>query len=274
MEAQQILQSNLLDILFEGKNKSYGAYELRGSYNKRISGALLIVVSIIAATVFVYFFGGTTKIEMPKDWTLDEKTLLKVPKEIDAPKPQLPEPKPAMQRPVATVKLSTLEIVDEKKVLQPPPDQNEIARAQIDVKANVGDEFTGILAPPDLPVGTQILAGVSPGQENKDSVFMTVEIDATFPGGPAAWHKFVSNAIMKEMDEFAENDFGTCNVQFIVDKDGNVSDVHALDMKGSKLAEIAVNSIRKGPRWNAAMQNGKKVNAYRRQPVTFRNPDR
>ena len=273
MEAQQILQSNLLDIIFDGKNKSYGAYELRSGYSKRISGALLIVVSLITATIFVYFFSSKTEIEMPKDWTLDEKTLLEVPKENEVPKPELPKPKP-LQRPVATVKLSTVEIVDDKKVLQPPPDQSEIARGQIDVKANVGDEFTGILAPPDAPVGTQIIAGVNSEKEKEDTVFFTVEIDATFPGGAAAWHKFVSNAIMKEMDEFADSDFGTCTVLFIVDKEGNVSDVHALDMKGTKLAEIAVNSIRKGPRWNAAIQNGKKVNAYRRQPVTFRNPDR
>jgi protein TonB len=43
-------------------------------------------------------------------------------------------------------------------------------------------------------------------------------------------------------------------------------------MKGTKLAEIAVNCIRKGPKWNPAIQNGTKVNAYRRQPVTLVNP--
>ncbi|HEU5365127.1 MAG TPA: energy transducer TonB, partial [Hanamia sp.] len=62
-------------------------------------------------------------------------------------------------------------------------------------------------------------------------------------------------------------------VRFIVDKTGTVSDVQATTMKGSKLAEIAVNAIRKGPKWTPAQQNGRFVNAYRLQPVTLQNPN-
>ena len=58
-------------------------------------------------------------------------------------------------------------------------------------------------------------------------------------------------------------------MQFIVDKNGNVSEVHATNMVGTKLAEIAVNTIRKVPKWIPAEQNGKKVNAYRMKPVTI-----
>ena len=48
MDANNILTANLLDILFEGKNKAYGAYELRKTYNKRISSSLVITMSVIA----------------------------------------------------------------------------------------------------------------------------------------------------------------------------------------------------------------------------------
>jgi protein TonB len=44
-------------------------------------------------------------------------------------------------------------------------------------------------------------------------------------------------------------------------------------MKGTKLAEVAVNAIRNGPKWIPAQQNGRQVNAYRLQPVTLQNPD-
>ena len=47
----------------------------------------------------------------------------------------------------------------------------------------------------------------------------------------------------------------------------------ATTMKGTKLAEVAVNAIRKGPNWTPAQQNGRYVNAYRLQPVTLTNPD-
>ncbi|HTJ12766.1 MAG TPA: energy transducer TonB, partial [Dinghuibacter sp.] len=62
---------------------------------------------------------------------------------------------------------------------------------------------------------------------------------------------------------------GTCTVQFIVSKDGVVSDVAAMTMQGTKLAEIAVNAIRRGPKWIPAEQNGRKVNAFRRQNIRF-----
>ena len=80
-------------------------------------------------------------------------------------------------------------------------------------------------------------------------------------------------AIQQEIDEFTETDYGTCIVKFIVDKTGKVSQVEATTMKGTKLAEIATNAIRRGPNWTPAQQNGRYVNAYRLQPVTLTNPD-
>jgi protein TonB len=100
-----------------------------------------------------------------------------------------------------------------------------------------------------------------------------VEIDAQFPGGPAAWQRYVTRAIQAQLDEFTDADYGTCVVRFIVDKTGKVSDVQATTMKGTKLAEIAVNAIRNGPNWTPAQQNGRYVNAYRLQPVTLQNPN-
>ena len=66
-----------------------------------------------------------------------------------------------------------------------------------------------------------------------------------------------------------ENKSGTCHVRFIVDTDGSVREVSALTMKGTKLAEISVEAIKKGPSWNPAMQNGHVVTAYKEQPITF-----
>ncbi|HET7116566.1 MAG TPA: energy transducer TonB [Hanamia sp.] len=62
---------------------------------------------------------------------------------------------------------------------------------------------------------------------------------------------------------------GTCKVSFIVSKDGKVSNIIATTMKGTQLAEIAVNAIKKGPKWNPGMQNGQAVNSYVILPVTF-----
>jgi protein TonB len=70
-----------------------------------------------------------------------------------------------------------------------------------------------------------------------------------------------------------KNNSGTCKVRFIVSKDGKVSDVKAVTMEGTHLADVAVNAIKKGPRWNPGMQNGKTVNSYVFVPVTFKLSD-
>ncbi len=105
-----------------------------------------------------------------------------------------------------------------------------------------------------------------------DKVFTRVEVEASFPGGQAAWAKYISRAIESNIKELTKKDYGTCIVKFIIDTKGNVHDVQATTMKGTRLAEIAVNAIRKGPKWIPAQQNGRYVNAYRLQPVTLKKP--
>jgi protein TonB len=58
-------------------------------------------------------------------------------------------------------------------------------------------------------------------------------------------------------------------VQFIVDKEGNISDVKALTNQGYGMEDEAVRVIKKGPNWTPAQQNGRYVKAYRKQPITF-----
>ncbi len=109
--------------------------------------------------------------------------------------------------------------------------------------------------------------------DDEDKVFTKAEVDAAFPGGAAAWTKYITRSIAANADEFTNKDYGTCHVRFIVGRDGKVTDVEALDMKGSTLAKIAVNAIQNGPNWVPAQQNGRSVRAYRIQPVTVQKPD-
>lgn len=103
-----------------------------------------------------------------------------------------------------------------------------------------------------------------------DMIFEKAEIDAKFPGGEGAWTKYISKAINNNIDELQKaNKAGTCVVQFIVDTDGNISNIEALTMKNTKFSEVIIDAIKKGPQWIPAIQNGRKVKAYRKQPVTF-----
>lgn len=107
-----------------------------------------------------------------------------------------------------------------------------------------------------------------------DRVFTKVEKEASFPGGIQKWAQYIQKSIADQIDQFGEKDFGTCVVRFIVDKDGNVSDVTATTMNGTQLAKVATDAIRNGPKWIPATQNDIPVNAYRLQPVTLTNPDK
>lgn len=103
-----------------------------------------------------------------------------------------------------------------------------------------------------------------------DGVFQKVEVEATFPGGDAAWNKYIGKEMSNaNFDKFKRSDEGTCRVRFIVDKDGYVTSAEAITMKRTRLAKLAVEIISNSPRWKPAMQNGKKLNAYREQPITF-----
>jgi len=99
-----------------------------------------------------------------------------------------------------------------------------------------------------------------------DKVFVRVEKAPEFPGGREAWKRYTERILQKYGDELPESEKGqSCKLRFIVDQEGYISDVQALTMKGTKLAEIAVNALRKGPRWIPAEQNGHIVTAFTEQ---------
>lgn len=103
------------------------------------------------------------------------------------------------------------------------------------------------------------------------TVYEKVEIDASFPGGDAAWKRYLQKTLtgFNPAENGAGNGVYKVIVQFVVDKDGNISDVKALTYFGHKMEEKVIEMIKKGPKWNPAILNGKPVKAFRKQPVTF-----
>jgi protein TonB len=274
MEANKILKADLLDILFDGRNKEYGAYDLRKTYNRRITVALIVTVVIIS----VIFIGSVIADKLSanddaKVMKVNDLALKAIQPNEPPPPPPPPPPKLPPPPPIATIAFTPPKVVKDEEVIKPPPEVKQIEEAKVDVKTVEGTKDLGVVAPPVEDKGTQVVAAPVEKKEDEDKVFTKVEIEASFPGGPGAWTKYVQRAIESNQDEFTESDYGTCIVKFIVDKSGKVSEVEATTMKGSKLAEVATNTIRKGPNWTPAQQNGRYVNAYRLQPVTLTNPN-
>lgn len=269
METNKILSADILDILFEGKNKEYGAYELRKTYNKRITLALIITAAIALLIFVSNVIAKNIEDTNVKPLEVKDLSLEQVKKEEKPPPPPPPPPKLPPPPPIKTIQFTPPKIVKDEEVVKPPVENVKIEEAKVDVKTVEGTKDVGIVAPP-VEEKSQVIEAPKVVAEDEDKVFTKVEIEASFPGGDGGWARYVKKAIEANIDELTDaGESGTCRVRFIVSKDGSVSNVEALTMKGSKLAEIAVNAIRKGPKWTPAQQNGRFVNAYREQPVTF-----
>lgn len=270
MQKEQIPQANFLDILFDGRNKEYGAYELRRDYDSRVLKALLVTMSLIALFILIQSFSATPKLE--NEVTVPENHLTEVKEEKKMEKIEIKKPE-SIKKQVSTIVYKTPRVTVDHEVIKPPADMETIEKSvigDVDIK---GVDFDGVIAPPAEVVGTEIIAGIDSKKKVEDSIFIKVEIEASFPGGLGAWKKYIEKMVGSQLDDFSDGDFGTCNVQFVVDKFGMVSEVVALNMKNSKLAEIAVQTIKKGPKWIPAQQNGEIVKAYRVQPITVRSPN-
>jgi hypothetical protein len=121
----------------------------------------------------------------------------------------------------------------------------------------------------------ELPAGDKMAEEDKNldynQVFSKVEIEPEFPGGPMSWKRHLERNQYMAIPEQKGAPAGTYRVvvKFIVDLEGNVSSVEPLTNFGYEMETTIVNLISKGPRWLPAMQNGRKVKAYRQVYVNF-----
>jgi len=108
-------------------------------------------------------------------------------------------------------------------------------------------------------------------KEDDNKVFEKVEVEASFKGGERAWRKYLESNLDQNVPVKNGCKPGeyTVVIQFIVDKEGGVSDVRALTNHGFGMEEEAMRMIKKGPYWVPAVQNGRQVKAYRKQAITF-----
>ena len=104
-----------------------------------------------------------------------------------------------------------------------------------------------------------------------DTIIEMVEFEATFPGDLQGWRAFLEANLNADVPAKRKAPVGnyTVVVQFIVDKTGKVSDIKALTAHGFGMEAEVIRVMRRSPRWTPAVQNGRPVKAYRKQPITF-----
>jgi periplasmic protein TonB len=266
METNKILNADILDIIFDGKNKTYGAYELRKSYSRRLVKALLLT----AAFALLLFFSSVFANFMSKNRvaTIDVIDTQMATLKVEPPAPVVPPPvtpPPVVEinqvkfTPPVIVKDNEVKPEDEIKDLEPD--------AAISNKTIETDNKEQVVAAPIEEPGTGVIE-IPKKDDEEGKIFTSVQVEAAYDGD---WNNFVKRNLNPDVP--AENSAPagkyTVIVKFVVSKDGSVSDIVCENDPGYGICEEAKRVIRKTKNWVPAIQNGRNVNAYRRQPITF-----
>lgn len=273
MESNKILNADILDILFEGKNKEYGAYELRKTYNRRITIAM-VVMAVICLLVFISQLIANRGGKETNKIIVQDVQLEDIKKEEKKPEPPPPPPPPKPEPPkVEITKFTPPKIVKDEEVKEPPPPQEKLEDTKIGVINQEGKKDEGFVAPPVESKGTGVVEAPKKAEEDYDKVFTKVEKEAKFPGGMEGWKKYLERNLNANVaaDDGAPAGNYTVKVQFIVDKEGGISNVSAIEVPKAcpSCGPEAVKVIKKGPKWEPAVQNGRNVIYQAIQYVTF-----
>ncbi|MFN3666495.1 MAG: energy transducer TonB [Sediminibacterium sp.] len=272
MDVNKILTADILDIIFEGRNKEYGAYQLRRTYNKRITFAIIGTVLVCLLFLVGSLVANSSKKEQTQIFVQDME-LEKVQQEEKKPEPPPPPPPPKQEPPkVEITKFTPPKIVKDEEV-KPEEEIKEVEKLE-DTKIGTinqeGIKDEGIVAPPVEVKGTGVVEAPKQ-EEDYDKVFTVVQIPAEFPGGIPAWTKYLERNLNRDLpvENGAPPGKYTVIVSFIVDKNGGISEVKAENDPGYGTKDEAVRVIKRGPNWKPAVQNGRQVIYRHKQSITF-----
>lgn len=275
MSKIDLISSDWVDLVFEGRNKAYGAYRLRKSTTKRnilamVAVVILLIVAFIILTVKNFVDEQRAKVAMTQ---VAELTNYKQPEkkaEVKQKKVEV-EPERVVERVKSSIKF-TAPVIKKDEEVKPDEElktQDELmstktAIGTFDVKGN--DDANGeILKAKDV-----IAEPEPPKHEEENKVFDIVEQQPLFPGGPAALMKYLSENTKYPVVAQENGVQGRVTVQFVVEKDGSISDVHVLRGVDPSLDREAVRVVKSMPRWTPGKQNGITVRVNYRVPVLFR----
>ncbi len=267
MTNNEILQADLLDIIFENRNKEYGAYALRRNYNHRLFLALAAASSVILFFVLINVLGKKDETPATQAKNNDNGFLLHqivLPKEPEKPKEPL-NPKPVEK--VATIKYNdAIKIKPDNQVTTTMTEIKDLIGKQIDNVTSDGKIKDDKVQPVD-PLITSV-NGTNTGPAKPETFFDPTEREPEFPGGQVALMRFLQNNLYTP-GELQAGEKKMVQVRFKVDKDGFVSALEVLSSGGNEFDREVIRVCKRMPRWKPAIQNGVNVPVSYVLPVTF-----
>jgi len=268
------------EIVFEGKNKEFGAYKIREASPARHTKAVvsvLVAVGIILVLLLLSISGGFAK---PEEDTVAVSTVQElvtmeteeeIEEEIEEETFQLPEPEEivapeevANQQQVTALLIVEDEQLEEDKQVKNQDEvlDNEAAVGAVDITEGTNDLNK-------VMVKEEVIAEPKVEEEQPMSIAM-VEQKPQFAGGEAAMYKWLSDNIVYPPAAAEEGVSGRVVVEFVVGKDGSISNVRVVRSRHTALDKEALRVVKAMPNWIPGRNNGQPVKVTYTLPVTFK----
>ena len=282
MEANKILSADILDIIFDGKNKEYGAYTLRKFYPGRIKIALSIMF------VFAFIFSAFTYLPNKKKVTTNDRVYLipdpelgKIPEQPKEPEIKQPEikkpeilPQPKVQPVNVNKFVSKIDIVDSKEktdVIKTLTPEKQIGSVNIDVP----DAGPLLVKPIEKPVA--IGGGDAASTPKVDNITPmdgdAVDVQPSYPGGMSALIKFLQKNLQTP-DEIQNEETVNVRIKFVVNYSGKLQSFVTVLDGGDAYNKEVIRVLKKMPNWIPGKAKGENVSVYYTIPVKFVSEDR
>jgi len=258
MTNKEILQADLLDILFEHRNKLYGAYALRKTYSRRLGIALGVALSSVLLFILMSFIKKNDRgdINRPREEVIKVTTVV-----LPEDKPK--EPDPIKEKPKAQADYQKIIVVPDNEADTSIVKNDDLENRIIGSKTIDGDIPNDIVSTPESSGNSVVVK-----ESEKIEEPIGPSRDPRFPGGPAAWLTFLQRYLQAPGD-VEPGERIEVQVRFWIDVDGSVSRAEIIKSGGSAFDKEVLRVLKKMPKWEPALQAGRPIAVAYQQPVIF-----
>lgn len=266
MNTENILKADLLDIIFENRNKNYGAYPLRKYYHERIYKALGITFLMFSIlSVYILLHKPNVILTSPFQIPDTESGPRKIP-EKKTPPPVAQKPKVQAQKQFNSTNFSNIKIVDSTDRTAKPIknlDSTDISNADIDGPENKKPVVKAPVGPEVFKVGN-----TTTSQVNKEVPQYNVDIMPAFPGGNDALIRFLQRNLRNPRD-LEDGEMISVKIMFVVGYDGTLKAFKTIEDGGAEFNNEVIRVLKKMPAWIPGKTAGENVSVYYTIPVKF-----
>lgn len=266
---QQVTSSSRNDIVFDDRNKNYGAYQIRRDYDKNLIFILLGISVSVAIAFGALFFFKEKPVQKFTPPSVEPQIISVLLPPIDVPdmiqKTQALPP----SKPERTKEFIPPVVTDDEKNTSIST-QDELKDAKVSTVSNDDGKETFNKNDDNTKGNGTEGGGTVINDENK--IHEVTQEEAFFPGGRTAMLKFLSKNINYPEIARIANIQGKVTLNFVVGKNGEIENVTvAKGVPGCpECDKEAIRVVKAMPKWKPAKNNGKAVRSYFYLPVTFR----